>query len=123
MKKTITIMAIIFSACFIGLASQSTAQELILCLNQADNYVVQETSVENCKEHERAVKLERSDLAEKRNMTPLAEYTSSNECKGEGTTTTIGFDENDNGALEANEIIMSSSSCSPLFAEDTEPIE
>ena len=98
--------------------SAERAEEVVLCVSEANQYIVTVNEKGDCLEDESRVVLSGSGMDAKKSMTPLANFKSSDDCDGEGATTEIGFDE--------NEIDSTSATCAPLVLaeeESAEPVE
>jgi len=120
MRKTI-LSKLIFMSLFLSFVGvNSYAEEVVLCLNETDKYVDMVNGRDNCIGGENQIVLNRSDLAEKKAFTPLANFKEDKDCEGQGQITEIGFDQNNNSALDQDEIVSRSGSCSPVVAENEE---
>ena len=120
MRKTI-LSKLFFMSLFLSFVGvNSYAEEVVLCLNETDKYVDMVNGRDNCIEGEHQTVLNRSDLAEKKAFTPLANFKENSKCDGEGSITEIGFDENQNGSLDQNEIVSKGGTCNPTVAENEE---
>jgi len=120
MKKTI-LSKLIFMSLFLSFVGvNSYAEEVVLCLNETDKYVDMVNEKNVCVEGESQLVINRSDMGQKKAFTPLANFKENSKCDGEGTFTEIGFDENQNGSLDQNEIVSKSGICNPAVAENEE---
>lgn len=107
--------------CFTTFNNQADAEEIVLCISQTDEYVAKVNNKRDCLENENHMVISGKKMEEKQNLTPVANFKTNEKCEGEGSITEIGFDENNNGKLETDEIESSQSICStPLVAEEDE---
>lgn len=109
-KQTISIFMItLFFLSAYG--SLSNAEEIVLCVNSTDQYVVAVEKDGDCLEGENQMKMTGSDMADKKSLTPVAAFEDYVECETEGTVTKIGFDKNNNYKLDEDELMNTSSTC------------
>lgn len=111
--KLIVSSLVLTLAFFISSERKSIAEEVVLCVSMADQYVVTVNEKGDCIENENQIVVSGSHMARKKSMTPVARFTSNDDCDGEGTRTEIGFDENGNGEPDTNEIVSTTGSCAP----------
>ena len=112
--RIIIVSSLILSlAGFFGLGSQSIAEEVVLCVSTAGQYVVTVNEKGDCLEDENQIVISGTDMARKKSMIPVAKFTSNDDCDGQGMRTEIGFDENGNGEPDANEIVSTTGTCAP----------
>lgn len=123
MKKIIVSSLIVTVVCFLSLGSSSIAEEVVLCMSHADQYIVMVNEKGDCLDEESQIALSGSGMDAKKSMNPLANFTSNDDCDGEGAKTEIGFDENGNGELDANEIASTVGTCTPLVLAEEESAE
>ena len=112
MKKTVLWIPLLSALAFAGLASHVTAEEVVLCVNEVDQYVISVNSREDCVAPEKPVVFSGPDMAGKKGLMPVATFQENEECGGDGMTVNIGFDENDDGLLESSEIQRTDTTCS-----------
>lgn len=120
--KNFYIAALVFIS-FAYSASAGSADEVHICVSEQDGYAVKVQENEKCHEHESKTIVSGAHIADKNGMELLSEFSSNEECQGEGINSSLGFDENGNGNLEPNEIVTTSSSCSPEVDVDNEAFE
>jgi len=120
MKKIIISSLIVTVVGFFSLGSNSIAEEVVLCVSTVDKYVVTVNEKGDCIESESQIVVSRSDMSQNKNLTPVAKFSPNENCDGQGARTEIGFDENGNGKPDANEIVSTNGTCTPLIIEETE---
>lgn len=120
MKITIQTTLFIMLMYFCSIGVSALAEEVILCINEEENYVDMVNEKDVCAENESQFVINRSDMGEKKAFTPLANFKENADCSGDGSRTEIGFDENENGSLDQNEIVSISGVCNPEIAEITD---
>ena len=111
MKKTIILSLIITVFCLGNLGSNSIADEVVICVSEENQYAVLTDGTENCLEEESEITISGSSIKKSESQVPLANFQTNTDCDGEGSKVDVGFDTNQSGALEAEEILSSSSSC------------
>jgi hypothetical protein len=120
MKKIITLSLTAVLFIFSCATVNSFAEEILLCISEEDQSIVMVDSKEDCLEDETLTELNGNGLAEKKSMTPLANFKPYEDCDGEGNTREIGFDENSNGTLDAGEIMSVNRKCNPTLPAESE---
>jgi len=95
----------------------SHAEEMLLCLNATDQYVVAVDQEDGCLEEESPMKISGSNLADLRDLTPVAVFEENDSCETEGSVIKLGFDKNDNYELDDDEIISTSRNCKVVAEE------
>jgi len=100
--------------------SFSNAEEIVLCLNSTDQYVVIVNEEGDCLEDETQMKMSGTRMAELKSLTPVANFENNNECETEGTVTEIGFDQNGNSKLDEDEINTTASTCALPVDEESD---
>jgi len=123
MKKIIISILIVTVVSFFNMESNSMAEEVVLCTSHADQYIVMVNDKGDCIETEIQIVLSGSGMESKKSMTPVANFLENKGCDGEGTLTEIGFDSNENGELDKDEITSTAGSCSPIAEESSEVAE
>ena len=112
MRKTLILIITVLSLTIFFQTKASSADEINLCLNDAEQYAVIVNGKEDCLEDESWMKIDGGkSLASMKEYTPLLEVAPNQECSTEGVIRTIGFDQNNNGSLEQSEIASSRSNC------------
>jgi hypothetical protein len=123
MKKIMASILIVTVIRFLSLGSNSIAEEVVLCMSHADQYIVMVNEKGDCLEEESQIVLSGSGMEAKKSMAPLANFKPNGDCDGEGTKIEFGFDENGNDGLDANEIDTTNATCSPLVLAEEESAE
>ena len=100
--------------------SLSYAQDVVLCLNSADQYVVVVGQDGDCLEEESQVKISGSETAELEGLTPVALFENNDKCDTEGSISKLGFDKNGNYELDEDEIMNTSSTCARKQKEESD---
>jgi len=122
MVKIIASILIVTVLSFFNLGSNSIAEEVVFCTSHADQYIVVVNEKGDCIESETEIVLSGSGMESKKSMTPVANFLENKDCNGQGTLTEIGFDSNENGELDKDEIDSTAGTCSPIV-EDSEVAE
>jgi len=113
MRNIIASSIILAAAFYFNFAITSVAEEVVLCVSAADQYVVTVNDKGDCLENENQIVISGTGMARKKSMAPIAKFTPNDDCDGQGTRMEIGFDENGNGEPDANEIISTTGTCAP----------
>lgn len=111
MKHTIKFIFILSLIALINPGSNSTALEMGLCISQENKYIVQADPDGSCRDGEELMTINGAGVAEMNNLSPVATFTNNDECDTEGIIAKIGFDQDNNGALDQDEIISTGSDC------------
>lgn len=111
MSANKTLLTAITMLIVLGHVGFSNAKEIVLCLNTADQYLVIVSEKGDCVEGEKQITMTGPEMAEKKNMTPIALFENNDECKTVGSVTKIGFDKNGNNSLDEGEIESVSKDC------------
>lgn len=99
--------------------SSLNAEEVVLCVNSTDQYVVAVGQDGDCLEEETQMKMKGSSVADLKSLTPVAAFEDYVECETEGTVTKIGFDKNNNYELDEDEIMSTSRNCKVLAEQQS----
>ncbi len=108
-----------------GWAGSSIADEVVLCLSEENQYVVLVDGAGGCLDEESEIKISSTNINKTENLIPLATFSPNHSCEdgATGYEYHLGFDKNENGALDSQEIETSASSCTTIYdseeAEDT----
>ena len=97
-----------------------SAEEMVLCLNSTDQYVVAIEQEGECLEEEKQMKVMGSSVADLKSLTPVALFEDNDECDTEGSVTRIGFDKNGNFKLDEDEIESTTRNCPTPADEESE---
>ena len=116
-RLSILITTILMLSAF---GSLSNAEQIVLCLNSTDQYVIIVNEEGDCLEDETQMKMSGTRMAEFKSLTPVANFQNNNKCETEGTVTEIGFDQNGNNKLDKDEIYAGSSTCAVPADEDSD---
>ena len=120
MKKTMLSKLSKFIFMFLLISTigvNSNAEEVVLCVSETEQYVDMVGEKGVCVEGENEVVISGTDIAQKKEFTPVANFKDYSQCDGEGSTTEIGFDQNNNGTLDQDEIVGKRSVCNPSDTE------
>jgi len=120
MKKIIVSILIVTVVSFFNFGSNSIAEEVVLCMSETDQYIVMVNEKGDCLEEEKQMVMSGSGMEPRKSMTPVANFKANEECDGEGTLTEIGFDSNENGELDKDEITTTTGTCNSTVAENEE---
>ena len=114
MKKLIVSILTLSGLAMAVHADYSLADEIILCVNQENSpYAVDARGL--CVEGEQEYVISGSGIKQSEDLVPLAVFSQSENCGGEsaGTTMWVGFDNDEDGVLDDDEVVASSGSCVP----------
>jgi hypothetical protein len=113
MKNILAYIVITSAMSVLCLTNYSNSDETVLCLSEANRYVVSSDSSGKCFDGESAIRIDSGHMLTESKMVPLANFASADLCgiNAQGSRVDIGFDMNGNGRLDADEIITSSVSC------------
>ncbi|GJM14915.1 MAG: hypothetical protein DHS20C13_02420 [Thermodesulfobacteriota bacterium] len=92
-------------------ADEVIADEVYLCVSKENQYVVLTDGKGSCIEEESEIMISSSSIKAGERNAPLANFQENEGCEGEGSKVDVGFDTNQSGVLEPEEILNSSSSC------------
>ena len=94
-------------------SGDSLAGEVVFCVSQEEQSAVLANATGLCAEGENEYVIDGSGVERSEDLVPLAVFSNNQNCDegSTGTTTQVGFDNNDNGTLDADEVMTSSSSC------------
>jgi len=112
MRNIIILFISLLSFTTIFYLNNSIAEQIDLCLSDSEQYAVIVNSKDDCLEDERWMKISGGqEVDSKKKFTPLIIITPNKDCNTEGVLRTIGFDENNNGSLDENEVVSINSEC------------
>ena len=113
MKTLITLMLVVSGIPVFGLANYSVADEVVLCLSKENRYVVLSDAAGKCFEEESEIRISSGDVKNNGKLVPLANFVPAGSCENgaQGSKVEIGFDQNDNGKLDAGEVRTASETC------------
>ena len=119
MKKITLILILSGLAMVIGVAN-SLADEVVFCVSQEEENVALMDAKGLCAEGENEYVIDGSGVERSEDLASLAVFSDNENCEegSTGTTTQIGFDKNDDGRLDTNEVMIISGSC-VASVEDT----
>lgn len=110
-RKTILIISVLTFTIFFQ-ANKSSAEQIVLCMSDAEQYAVIVDSKDECLEDEVSNKMMGGrDIESKKKYMPLLKVSPNNDCTTQGFVRTFGFDVNNNGSLDENEIESTSRIC------------
>lgn len=89
----------------------SNAQEIVLCINPVDKYIVAVEKDGDCLEEETRVKMKGAATADLKGLTPVAVFEDNELCDTEGSKIKFGFDKNGNNELDEDELESTSRTC------------
>ncbi len=119
MKRTIiSILVLLGTATFVGVPN-SRADEVVFCVAQKDRDAILMDAKGLCVEDQDEYVISGSGIERSEGWLPLAVFSDKVDC-GEGstgTTTQVGFDKNDDGILDTDEVMAASGIC---VASDSE---
>ena len=122
MKKIIASILLFAVFCLVNMGGNSIADEVVLCVSQENQYAVLTDEAGNCLEEESEITVSGSSIKKSDSYVPLANFQANDDCDGEGSKMNIGFDTNQSGALEPEEILSSSSTCQSLSEASSEEV-
>jgi len=111
MKKIITL---IFSGLMMFTdVTDSLADEVVFCVSQEEGTVALMDAKGLCADGESEYVIDGSGVERSEDFASLAVFSDNENCEegSTGTTTQLGFDKNDDGKLNTNEIMIVSASC------------
>ncbi len=111
---TISILTILVLTMLVYVAD-SLADEVVFCISHEEENVALMDAKGLCVEGENEYVIEGSGVERSEDLVPLAIFSNNSQHCDEnstGVTTEVGFDRDDNGVLNANEVMISSGSCS-----------
>ena len=110
--STLTLLMISISVAFIR-SADSLADEVVFCVSQEEQSAVLADATGLCAEGENEYVIDGSGVERSEDLVPLTVFSNNQNCDegSTGTTTQVGFDKNDNGTLDADEIMVISGSC------------
>ena len=93
----------------------SLADEVVFCVSQESQSAVLTDAEGLCAEGENEYVISGSGITISEDFVPLAVFSDNENCDegSTGTTTQVGFDENEDGTLGTDEVMAISGSCSP----------
>ena len=103
-------------------AYSDSSKWVYLCYNDADKYVVEVDSDEDCRppdEYSMVIKDEEWHEKISGGVSILSSFAPNEECDTEGVIRNIGLDENGNGVLDESEVRIKNHSCKVAPIEDT----
>ena len=113
MKKiVISILALSGLAVFIG-AGDSLAGEVVFCVNREDQSAVLADAKGLCGDDKEEYVISGTGVERSEDLEPLAVFSDYEDCDEglTGTATRVGFDENDDGSLNDDEVMAIFGSC------------
>ena len=122
MKKiTISILTFSVLAAFIG-ADDSLAGEVIFCVDQKDQSAIIADARGLCGDGKEEYVISSTGVEQSQKLVPLVVFSNKQDCD-EGSTGTrkqLGFDNNDNGILDADEVMAISGICIASVKDESE---
>ena len=117
--STLTLLMISVLATFIR-AGNSLAGEVVLCVNQEEQSAVLVDAKGLCGKGENEYSISGVEIKRSEDLVPLVVFSDNENCDegSTGTITQVGFDKNDDGVLEADEVMANSGSCVTLGQEE-----
>lgn len=102
---------IVFLCVLSTYGSFSHSQEIVLCLNPVDKYVVALDGDGECLEEETQIIMSGKATANLKDLTPVAVFEDNDACETEGSVIKFGFDKNGNYELDEDELESTSRTC------------
>lgn len=115
--KIFIVLSVLISILFIN-TEKSYSEEIDLCIAQNDEYATVVNSKQDCLDDEVWMKIRGGEaLQEKLKYTPLVKMSENVNCETEGYVRAVGFDTDNDGYLDQNEIAMTKTSCKLVESE------
>lgn len=120
MKKIVTSILILSGLMMFTGVTDSLADEVVFCVSQEEGSVALMDAKGLCAEGENEYVIDGSGVERSEDLASLAVFSDNENCEegSTGTTTQVGFDKNDNGILDTDEVMIISGSC-VASVEDT----
>ncbi len=111
MKRTIILM-LLGMATLISVAN-SRADEVVFCVSQEDREAILMDAKTLCVGDQDKYVISGPGIERSEGWLPLVVFSDNQDCKegSTGTTTHVGFDKNDNGILDTDEVMAVSGAC------------
>ena len=116
MKKIITSILILSGLMMFTGVTDSLADEVVFCVSQKEESAVLMDAKGLCDDGENEYVIDGSEVERSEDLASLAVFSDNENCEegSTGTTTQVGFDKNDNGILDTDEVMVISGSCDKL---------
>ena len=113
MKKIITSILILSGLMMFAGVTDSLADEVVFCVSQEEGTVALMEAKGLCADGESEYVIDGSGVERSEHLASLAIFSDNVDCGEDstGTTTQVGFDENDNGILDTDEVMIISGTC------------
>jgi len=125
MKTVISVLVLTLSALgtIVG-ADNSLAGEVVFCVSQERETAVLMDAKGLCVEGQNEYVISGPGLERSKELAVLAVFSDNKNCDEDstGTTTRVGFDNNDNGILDADEVMTISGTCIASVEDESEDL-
>lgn len=118
MKNKIIMLIAVLSFITLIKLNNSNAEQIDLCISDSEQHAVIVNGKDDCLEDESWMRISGQDLESKMDYNPLVRVSPGKNCNTEGVFREVGVDVNNNGVLDENEIMSTSSEC--RLESDTE---
>lgn len=111
MKNKIIMLITVMSFITLIKLNNSNAEQIDLCISDSEQHAVIVNGKDDCLEDEKWTSISGPDVESKMDYNPLVRVSPGKNCNTEGVEREVGFDVNNNGVLDENEIMSKSSEC------------